>query len=173
MCAMRGRTMIKQERSDYGKQVRKAYEAHEINDRRCNMQQFEIRKDGVSNTITTVGKDYLTIAKVENMAKVEDYLVKDYGVFKLSPRECGRLMNVCDDDIDKILSSVSNTQAYKQFGNSIVVACLAAIFSQLNIKGITPWNEMTDDERYNMIYRGLKPNGESKNPESIQIAENV
>lgn len=86
--------------------------------------------------------------------KVENYLVNGFGIFKLSARECGRLMNVADKDIDKILNVNSKTQAYKQFGNSIVVSVLMAIFSQLNIKGITPWNELTENERYELIYKG-------------------
>lgn len=41
---------------------------------------------------------------------------------KLTPRECGRLMGLTDQEIDKIQSSgISNSQQYKMFGNSIVV----------------------------------------------------
>ena len=87
---------------------------------------------------------------------VEHYLytAKDgeqYGIFKLSPRECGRLMDVKDEDIDKMMAVNSNSQCYRQFGNSIVVVVLAAIFSQLNIQGITPWNRRTDEERRKWI----------------------
>ena len=91
-----------------------------------------------------------------NKESVDDYLVNGYGIFKLSPRECGRLMNVTDEDIDKMLSINSNTQCYKQFGNSIGVAVLMAIFSQLNIQGVTPWNELSDDARYELIYKGCE-----------------
>ena len=87
---------------------------------------------------------------------VEDYLftAKDgesYGVFKLTPRECGRLMGVNDKNIDKMFAVNSNSQCYKQFGNSIVVPVLMAIFSQLNIQDIKPWNELTENERYELI----------------------
>ena len=90
---------------------------------------------------------------------VEDYLyhAKDgeqYGIFKLSPRECCRLMNFRDADIDQMLSVNSNSQVYKQAGNSIVVSVLVALFSQLNIKGVKPWNQMTDAERYEIIKPG-------------------
>lgn len=83
---------------------------------------------------------------------VEDYLYtaadgEQYGIFKLSPRECGRLMGVMDGDIDKMLAVNSNSQCYKQYGNSIVVPVLCAIFSQLNIDGVKQWNQMTDEER--------------------------
>ena len=119
---------------------------------RTEIQKFEIRQDGVSNTITTVvSKDCLTIAKVGRMASIEDYLYKDYGVFKLSPRECGRLMGVTDADIDKMMAVNSNTRLYQGFGNSIATTVLMAIFSQLNIKGIKAWNDRTDDERQALV----------------------
>ena len=82
---------------------------------------------------------------------VEDYLYKDYGIFKLTPRECLRLMAVRDSDIDKILATVSNSQAYKQAGNSIVVTVLMAIFSQLGIKGVPKWNDLSQKEREKII----------------------
>lgn len=83
---------------------------------------------------------------------VEDYLYtaadgEQYGIFKLSPRECGRLMGVLDSDIDKMLAVNSNSQCYKQYGNSIIVPVLCAIFSQLNIDGVKSWNRMTNEER--------------------------
>lgn len=85
---------------------------------------------------------------------LDDYLYNGYGVFKLTNRECGRLMNVRERDIDRMNEINSKTQCYKQFGNSIVVSVLMALFSQLNIKGCKTWNEMTDDERYSKIYDG-------------------
>ena len=90
------------------------------------------------------------------MEKIEDYLFKDengdqYGVFKLTPRECLRLQNVRDSDIDKMLAVNSNTQCYKQAGNSICVSVLVAIFSQLHIQSIKSWNDRTTDERYSLI----------------------
>lgn len=50
---------------------------------------------------------------------------------KLTPIECFRLMGVKDDDSQKMLDINSNTQCYKQAGNSIVVQVLMAIFKQL------------------------------------------
>lgn len=66
---------------------------------------------------------------------------KKYRIRKLTPRECWRLMAFSDEDFDKAEKVVSNTQLYKQAGNSICVCVLMAIFSQMNIKGIKPWNE--------------------------------
>jgi len=93
-------------------------------------------------------------------AKVEDYLVGGneeygYGIFKLSTRELGRLQGVTEEDIDKMMSVNSNTQCMKQFGNSICVPVLMALFSQLNIQGIKPWNESTDDENYERLTKGM------------------
>lgn len=131
------------------------------------MVQLEPRNDGLCNTITTVLKDNLVLGKatimedvmeekIEDKKTVEDYLytAKDgeqYGIFKLSPRECGRLMGVKDSDIDKMLAVNSNSQCYKQYGNSIVVPVLCAIFSQLNIEGVKSWNQMTEEEREEWI----------------------
>lgn len=56
-----------------------------------------------------------------------------YRIRKLTPRECGRLMGVSDEDIDKMEAVNSNTQLYKQFGNSIVVDVMRAMFKNLNI----------------------------------------
>lgn len=50
---------------------------------------------------------------------------------KLLPLECWRLMSFTDDDFHKAEQVVSNTQLYKQAGNSIVVNCLEGIFRRL------------------------------------------
>lgn len=46
---------------------------------------------------------------------------------RLTPRECARLMGYPDS----FLIPVSDTQAYKQFGNSVVVPVIAAIASEI------------------------------------------
>ena len=58
----------------------------------------------------------------------ETYLVR---IRKLTPLECWRLMGFSDGDFDKAAEVNSNTQLYKQAGNSIVVNVLEAIFRQL------------------------------------------
>ena len=50
---------------------------------------------------------------------------------KLTPRECLRLMDVSDDDIDKIIDKISDTQLYRLAGNSIVVGVLERIFKEI------------------------------------------
>lgn len=65
---------------------------------------------------------------------------------KLTPKECWRLMGFDDADFDKASKVNSNTQLYKQAGNSIVVNVLEAILSNLfdtgrkkTKKGIKLW----------------------------------
>jgi DNA (cytosine-5)-methyltransferase 1 len=50
---------------------------------------------------------------------------------KLTPRECWRLMGFDDEDFLKAEKVCSNSQLYKQAGNSIVVNVLMAIFKEL------------------------------------------
>ena len=53
-------------------------------------------------------------------------------VRKLTPKECWRLMGFSDEDFEKAQSvPMSNTQLYKQAGNSIVVNVLEKIFKNL------------------------------------------
>ena len=51
------RFVLKTERNDYGKAVRRAYERGEIRLMRMEVKQYTARLDGVSNTITGVHKD--------------------------------------------------------------------------------------------------------------------
>lgn len=51
---------------------------------------------------------------------------------KLTPTECFKLMGFTAEDCQKCSEAgISNTQLYKQAGNSIVVNVLEAIFSEL------------------------------------------
>lgn len=76
-------------------------------------QRLEINQQGTSNTITTVQKD--------------NVVVTNYKIRRLTPRECFRLM----DFPDTFTWSVSDSQAYKQAGNSIVVRVLEKIIKNL------------------------------------------
>lgn len=82
-------------------------------------QRLEMNKNGTSNTLTGVLKDNLVVEP-------------RYRIRKLTPRECFRLMDVDDADIDKIQEAgISNSQQYKMAGNSIVVACLYHLFRKM------------------------------------------
>lgn len=56
------------------------------------------------------------------------YLIR---IRKLIPKECWRLMGFTDEDFHRAKSINSNTQLYKQAGNSIVKNVLVAIMGQL------------------------------------------
>ena len=49
---------------------------------------------------------------------------------KLTPKECWRLMGFADKDFEKARKVNSDTQLYKQAGNSIVVKVLERIFEE-------------------------------------------
>lgn len=78
-------------------------------------QMLEINQNGTSNALTTVQKD--------------NVVVEHYRIRKLTPRECFRLM----DFSDSFTCPVSDSQAYKQAGNSICVGVLAGIISKLRL----------------------------------------
>lgn len=54
-----------------------------------------------------------------------------YRIRKLTPLECWRLMDFTDEDFEKAAQVNSNTQLYKQAGNSIVKNVLVAILGQM------------------------------------------
>lgn len=65
----------------------------------------------------------------------EELRGKKFRIRKLTPRECFRLMDVDDKDIDKIQASgISNSSQYKLAGNSIVVNVLYHLFRKLIIE---------------------------------------
>lgn len=125
-------------------------------------QRLEVNMQGLSNCLTSVQKDNLflenNIQKVGQISSngsqcgtvisdngisanlvagthgyVNSHIATQCRIRKLTPRECGRLMGVSDEDIDKMAAVNSNTQLYKQFGNSIVVDVMCAMFKNLNI----------------------------------------
>lgn len=65
-------------------------------------------------------------------AGVDNYITKKGKIRKLTPRECLRLMGF--DDTFKI--AVSDTQMYRQAGNSIVVNVLMSILEQIDFKNM-------------------------------------
>lgn len=54
-----------------------------------------------------------------------------YRIRKITPLECWRLMDFKDEDFEKAAQVNSNTQLYKQAGNSIVRNVLVAILGQM------------------------------------------
>ena len=85
-------------------------------------QQLELRSDGVTNALTSVEKDNVILENNDI----------DYRIRKLTPLECWRLQGFDDDDL--ILTrnqGISDSQLYKQAGNSITTNVLYYIFKNL------------------------------------------
>lgn len=57
-----------------------------------------------------------------------------YRIRKLTPKECWRLMGFSDEQFEKAKEAgISNSQLYKQAGNSIVTDVLYYIFKELYV----------------------------------------
>jgi DNA (cytosine-5)-methyltransferase 1 len=67
----------------------------------------------------------------ENHGTVNATQTNDLRIRKLTPKECWRLMGFDDEDFDKASKVNSNSQLYKQAGNSIVVNVLESILKNL------------------------------------------
>lgn len=89
-------------------------------------QLLEVSNQPYTNALTSVQKDNMVLQRGESEMKGKKYV---YRIRKLTPKECFRLMGVRDDDYAKL--TVSDTQKYKQAGNSIVVDVLQAIFENM------------------------------------------
>lgn len=76
-----------------------------------------------------VARPLLSSMAKMHRAGVDNYVTSDGRIRKLTPRECLRLMGFSDHF--KIV--VSDTQAYKQAGNSIVVDVLISLLEAMNI----------------------------------------
>ena len=123
-------------------------------------QRLEPNGDGLCNTLTSVQKDNLLLEEKPECINLYDdqgketsfqdrvyktdkispaittsfrpsYEIEKYRIRKLTPKECWRLMGFSDEDFEKAAKVNSNTQLYKQAGNSIVKDVLMAIFRQM------------------------------------------
>lgn len=81
------------------------------------------------------GKAHTIVARFSGAPQI----VQDLDTNKLrtlTPKECWRLMGFSDNDFEKAAKANSNTQLYKQAGNSICVPVIQAIIKQLILGGI-------------------------------------
>lgn len=152
--AMRGRenAVLTPKRTEYGRSIRKAYEAGTITEQRKNIQQLEPRTDGKTNTITSVQKDNLVMTQnyvqwdgvgfdQDNRAYFENgksgtldikpnrqkTLLNDSRIRRLTPTECTRLQTIPN----WYKWECSDTQIYRMCGNGWTVDVIAHIFSFL------------------------------------------
>ena len=104
--------------------------------RTANKQGYDLAEDGdgvdlaYPNSKTRRGRVghgvSKTLACSDTMGTLDGYRIR-----KLTPKECWRLMGFNDEDFEKAEKVNSNTQLYKQAGNSIVVNVLEAILKEL------------------------------------------
>ncbi len=102
----------------------------------ANKKGYDLAKDGDSidlaypNSTTRRGRVGHEVSKTlecsDTMGTFQNCRIR-----KLTPKECWRLMGFDDSDFEKAEKVNSNTQLYKQAGNSIVVDVLEKILSNL------------------------------------------
>lgn len=101
-----------------------------------------VNRNGYSPTLTTRPEGFKTaILPVTN----------DIRIRKLTPKECFRLMGFSDENFEAAEKMVSNSQLYKQTGNSIVVDVLYYILVEL-YKAM-PY--LFDDLRLSSFFSGI------------------
>ena len=87
----------------------------------CNGDVFSSK--GLAATVTT------------NKGEGQKVAIDEFKIRKLTPLECWRLMGFDDEDFYRAQNAgISNSQLYKQAGNSIVVNVLQAIFRQFDFE---------------------------------------
>ena len=102
----------------------------------ANKQGYDMAKDGdgidlaYPNSTTRRGRVGHEVSKTlacsDTMGTYQNYRIR-----KLTPKECWRLMGFDDSDFEKAEKVNSNSQLYKQAGNSIVVNVLEGILGEL------------------------------------------
>lgn len=148
--AMRGReACLTPKRTEYGKQIRKEYEAGTITEQRKNIQQLEPRTDGKTNTLTSVQKDNLVMQlneRQQNNFKNGDEkantflstswkgsqangmtLIGETRIRRLTPTECARLQTIPS----WYEWGCSDTQQYRMLGNGWTVEIIMHVLRQL------------------------------------------
>ena len=104
--------------------------------RQATKQGYAIAEEGDSinleqpNSTTRRGRICNKIANILTCS-CNQAVVNEYRIRKLTPLECYRLMGFDDEDFYKASALNSNSQLYKQAGNSICVNVLEEIFKNL------------------------------------------
>lgn len=83
------------------------------------------------NSKTRRGRVGKQVAQTLTTSPQQGAVMADLRIRKLTPKECFRLMGFDDTDFEKASSVNSNTQLYKQAGNSIGVPVLEHIMTAL------------------------------------------
>lgn len=99
-----------------------AYEGDGIDiSSRMQYHRGNVQKESIQTITTSGGNDRGVVDNVNQKLRIR----------KLTPKECWRLMGFDDSDFEKAAKVNSNSQLYKQAGNSIVVNVLEAILNNL------------------------------------------
>lgn len=91
------------------------------------LRRGRVQEDGqVCPTLTTGSCNIYKIERTESMN------VKDWAICKLTPTECWRLQGFTNEDVAKCKAvGMSDTQLYRQAGNSIVTNCIELLAEHL------------------------------------------
>lgn len=92
----------------------------------CRSSSYQ--RAGVTNYILDGYNREVTVKEAREIYKNNP---SEFRLRKLTPKECWRLMSFDDSDFNKARQVNSDTQLYKQAGNSIVVKVLEAILKNL------------------------------------------
>lgn len=95
------------------------------------IENFTESKRSNPNTNRVYDKTLNTMQGGNRQPMLVDGKKERYRIRKLTSKECWRLMGFSDEDFEKAAKVNSNTQLYKQAGNSIVKDVLMAIFRNL------------------------------------------
>lgn len=125
--------ILRKERNEYGKSIRKDYEAGKVAESRHNMTQYACRKDGISNTLSTVQKDNLLMCAYDEQNNIlrTDGTVGTLTTDGSSPKHNNRVIVVegCNDGNAKerntfeilcLLRKEIGEKAFAEWGIAIV-----------------------------------------------------
>ena len=116
----------------YGESVAKSVVVHEG----AQMQNNFIKVKQIGNLLSNkekLEKYYLSEKGVKYVLDPKRVVTEKLRIRRLTPKECWRLMGFDDEAFEKAREVNSDTQLYKQAGNSIVVDVLEAILTNLLI----------------------------------------
>ena len=102
-----------------------------------NVKNFVLKEGSKNFKVNPVTDQDIAFPLLQSMHKmhragIDNYVTHMGKIRKLTPRECLRLMGFGDD----FKIEVSDTQMYRQAGNSIVVNVLIALFKQIDITNL-------------------------------------
>lgn len=96
---------------------------------RMKYQRGNVQKETIQTLTTSGGNDRGVVVNGKQLERNKDKT--ELRIRKLTPKECWRLMGFDDEDFEKASKVNSNTQLYKQAGNSICVQVLIAILNNI------------------------------------------